>query len=345
MKEILTVLCLVLAVSAGTISAQTPARHFDNPVIEANWPDPTVFRDAETGLYYCFATEGSARKTYYSSPDLVHWEKTPIFPTEDDAVTQMSTYGPHHWAPAYAYVGGRHMMYISVVNPGKRGNLTSVVALSSDKARGPYRFESFVTRSVDSGIKDSIDPFVIEDEGKVWMLFGSTGGMFIVRLTEDGTALYPGARFLHVAGVDYNRDNFRERCFEGGYLYKKSGWWYLFGSAGRYADSSYKLIVGRSRNICGPYTDKSGRPMSQGWGTPILTTDSSNDLFYGPGHNGEIFTDATGQDYMFYHAHLRPFPGKDGSRVCCLQRLFWDDEGWPYFETGHPVWKETVPQL
>ena len=74
-------------------------------------------------------------------------------------------------------------------------------------------------------------------------------------------------------------------------------------------------------------------PMTDGLAEPILSS-GKGDFFYGPGHNGEIFTSADGRDYIFYHAHARNF--KPEQRPTLLQELLWDDEGWPRFKDGRP---------
>ena len=88
-------------------------------------------------------------------------------------------------------------------------------------------------------------------------------------------------------------------------------------------------------------TDKEGKKMSGGHASTILKSEPKDD-FFGPGHNGEIITDAKGQDYILYHCHNR-VDGKDMGRHTLLQRIYWDKEGWPYFETGKPLIIEQMP--
>jgi len=326
-----------------TAGAQGP--FFNNPVWPENWPDPTVFYDAGTCNWLSFSTEGSGRRNYLVSKDLVTWQDGGRRLIAPSAYTLMASYAPHRWAPAYAYVGGRHRLYVSVVRTGTGGRDTRIVALGSDNIRGPYEFESVVTACEDSGIKDTIDPFVLEADGKVWMVFGSTGGMHILELTPDGTAPAPSAVYRHIAGLTDEEDRSRSGVYEGAYLYYRDGCWYLFASGGYYANHSYKLVCGRSKSITGPYKDRNGVDMRKGKAPALLSTEPGNKLVFGPGHNGEIFTDSTGQDYMFYHCHYRSSPGMEETRTLFLQRLFWDDKGWPYFRTGHPLLEDTAPQL
>ena len=169
--------------------------------------------------------------------------------------------------------------------------------------------------------------------------------MHIVELNADGTAVAPGAVYKHIAGLSVEDDHSRSGVYEGAYLYRRGEWWYLFASGGYYANGSYKLVCGRSKNITGPYKDRNGKDMRQGKAPALLSTAPGNELVFGPGHNGEIVTDKTGQDYMFYHCHYRSSAAMEETRTLFLQRLFWDDKGWPYFETGHPLLKDVAPQL
>ena len=73
--------------------------------------------------------------------------------------------------------------------------------------------------------------------------------------------------------------------------------------------------------------------MTDGLAEPILSS-GEGDFFYGPGHNGEIFTAADGRDYIFYHAHARNF--KPNERPTLLQELLWDADGWPCFKNSRP---------
>lgn len=317
-----------------------------NPVWAKNWPDPTVFYDAATRCWCSFSTEGSGKRNYLVSPDLVHWEDSGKRLIAASAYTVMTGYANHRWAPAYAFIGGKHMLYVSVVLSGGDHHDTRIVALRSENIRGPYEFVSVVTAYEDTGIKDTIDPFVLEADGKVWMAFGSIGKMHIVQLNAEGSALAPGAEYKHIAGLTSAENPSRSGVYEGAYLYKRNGWWYLFASGGLYSNTTYKLVCGRSQNITGPYLDRNGVDMRQGLAPALLSTDPAcADSVFGPGHNGEIFTDKTRQDYIFYHCHYRPSPDASETRMLFLQRLFWDAEGWPYFETGHPLLRDVAPQL
>jgi arabinan endo-1,5-alpha-L-arabinosidase len=59
-----------------------------------------------------------------------------------------------------------------------------------------------------------------------------------------------------------------------------------------------------------------------------------NDKFTGPGHNAGIVEDDAGQTWMYYHAYQ--LSNLDLHRQSMLDKVLWDEDGWPYIESGTP---------
>lgn len=311
----------------------TNADTFKNPIWPQNWPDPTAVFNPTDSIFYCLATGWNT--TLLRSKDLVHWEDTGKRPYAHGAIKKMRQLGQSLWAPQFAKIGNKYMLYVTIRSSDKDAK---IVALSSDSVTGPFRFCSVVTDGLDTKIIDTIDPFVFTDKTthKVWLIYGSTGRIHIVELNKEGTAFAQGATPKPVAGRHINEDESRLTVYEGSYIYQRNGWWYLFCSPGRYNDYSYAIAVGRSRNPEGPYLDKEGNNLADGNATIILSS-SPYDPFYGPGHNGEIFTDKSENTYMIYHVHNDNYiqsrkTNKYIPRSMNLQQIYWDAEGWPYFK-------------
>ncbi|MBR6280386.1 MAG: family 43 glycosylhydrolase [Bacteroidales bacterium] len=307
---------------------------FANPVIGRDWPDPTVWE--ADGTFYTVAT---GMRTILTSPDLVHWTDSGKAPLSEDARAKARAAGRNFWAPDVVRLGDRWMLYLTCYNSDRD---CGIFAFSAEAPDGPFEFIGKITHSTDTGIKDTIDPEVLQDPatGQVWLFFGSVGSQHRVRLNPEGTAVAEGAVYEHTAGLKIDDNPSRTQVYEGAYLYRRDGWWYLFVSGGNYGDGSYKIRVGRSRTLEGDFTDREGRLMKDGYATLLLSSDPE-DTFYGPGHNGEIFTDLRGQDYMLFHCHNRASGTR--SRFTFLQRLFWDAEGWPYFEGGKVLAEDLAP--
>ena len=313
---------------------------FNNPVLPSDWPDPTIWKAGD--FYYSLAT--GTNRNLWTSSDLVTWTKT-SFRAQTAADTEAAQkIGKNFWAPDMVKIGDYWNLYVSLYNSAQDSGIGLFRSTSSS---GPFSWTGVITHSkTNGGIKDTIDPEVVVDPGtgKVWLFFGSTGKMYRVELNSEGTELAPGAVYTHVAGVDISSNSSRSKVFEGAYLYKHGNWWYLFASAGLYSNHTYRLVVGRSSSLTSEFTDREGRKMTEGNATEVIAS-AQGDAFFGPGHNGEIFTDSTGQDYILYHCHNNSVSGSASHRFMMLQRLYWDKDGWPYVKDGKPAGGDIAPKF
>ncbi len=302
------------------------AQEISNPIWRESWPDPTVWQ-AEDGNYYAICT--ALRRTLVSK-DLFHWDVINSSVVDDDARNEMRQIARHFWAPDVVTINGQRLLYITLYNSAK----DSSIGVLKEVTPNNFEFHGVITRSTENGILDTIDPEVVIDNknGKVWLFFGSIGRIHRVELTSDGLSLKKRAKYIHVAGLSKKESRSRARVFEGCYLHRRNGYWYMFVSAGWYNDHTYKLLVGRSRKLTGTFRDREGRELTEGYATPVIVSEKG-DFFYGPGHCGEIFT-KDNKDYIFYHCHNRDV--KPHMRPLMLQELKWDKQGWPYVEGGKP---------
>lgn len=319
MKLVLLVLLGTMAVAGGAVA---------NPLTKSGHPDPTVWRD-ETGHWYLTSTSGKVLE----SADGVTWKLANWLIETKEEKARIHRQYRWTWAPDVVQLDGQWRYYVSYVSDATN---SAIAAYSGASARGPFTYVGILTDSRETGIKDTIDPEVVRDPetGKTWLFYGSTGRIHRLELTSDGLRAKEGAKPILVGGLSDEGVPNRLQVFEGTYLYRRAGWWYLFASRGWYRGPSYGIVVARSRTLEGEFVDKKGRLFRDGFATPILTT-KKGDPFFGPGHNGEIFTDADGRDWMYYHCHVK---GADPeSRPVFRQQIFWATDGWPYFGNGgHP---------
>lgn len=137
-------------------------------------------------------------------------------------------------------------------------------------------------------------------------------------------------------GADGNVDH-----TEATMLVKRNGYYYLFGSSGTCCDgsnSTYHVVVARSRNIKGPYVNKNGYSiMVQNFET-ILGKSS---LVNGPGHTSELIVDDHGRTWMLYHGFAADNP--DAGRLLYLDEVKWDSADWPYITGGSPSTTADAP--
>lgn len=322
-------LSLILACSSAL--AQNT---FKNPVIAADWPDPTVWENGST--YYSVATGLS---TLRKSTDMVNWTDTGLSPITEEARLKLTSISNNIWAPCVTKINGRWVLYVSLyIND----NDCKIAVMDSDWAEGPFEWKGILIDGMpDFGVANAIDPFTLVADGKVLHFFGSLeDGIHVVELTDDGLAVKEGATAKHVAGVRHPKQKFVKEAYEGAYIMKRGGWWYFFASGGAYYDSTYHLTVARSREVTGPYYDRQGNPFTEGKAFPVLSS-KPGDHFIGPGHNGDVFVTSDGRTYMFYHSHATDYP--ESARPTLLQQVLWDAEDWPYFKNGSPAETETRP--
>lgn len=208
---------------------------------------------------------------------------------------------------------------------------------------------------------NAIDANVVhDDEGTPWMTFGSHwGGMKLVRLEDnlidvaqareerawhtiaarhrywklderdagdaanpelDYDALYPETIF------ELNRAS-ESGAVEAPFIFKKNGYYYLFVSWDRCcrgAESTYKVVVGRSRDVTGPYVDRLGQKLVHGGGSPVVEGIDGQERWAAFGHNSAYTFEGT--DYLVFHAYD---VADEGRSKLVVREIAWDDDGWP----------------
>ena len=299
------------------------------PVIDMSAPDPTVIR-AEDGTFYLYATEDMRNVPIFHSANLVDWKLVGTAFTDNSRPKWLPKGGI--WAPDIQRVGGKYHLYYAKSVWGGEWDAGIGVAVSNSPA-GPFVDRGCMFTSKQIGIQNCIDPFYIEDGGKKYLFFGSFHGIYGVELTADGLHVKQGAKPREVAGT----------FMEATYIRRRGGYYYLFGSTGTCCEgarSTYRITIGRSKSLFGPYVDKAGQRLLDNHYNILLDKDDS---VLGPGHNAGLITDDAGNDYMFYHGFKASDP--DAGRVVWLSRIVWAD-GWPsvMMEKGSQK-NETVPVI
>lgn len=311
------VAALLLFGTAIGASAQDDDYYF-NPVLDKDFPDPTVVR-APDGTFYAFATGRTVQR--YSSTDLVHWKR------KSDAFTEGSRPKINTgsvWAPDINYVDGKYVMYYSQSEWG--GEWTCGIGVATcDTPDGKFTDQGKLFTSQEIGVQNSIDPFYYEmEDGSKYLFWGSFRDIYAIQLSDDGMAVKEGAQKKKIAGG----------LTEGTYIYKRGEYYYLFGSAGSCCDglnSTYRLVVARSKNLLGPYTSKSGGTTINNSFSEVLHRGNG---VVGPGHCSEIIEDDLGQTWIMYHGYKE----EDVNRGRCmfLDQVQWDSNGWPYIVADKP---------
>ena len=230
------------------------------------------------------------------------------------------------WAPDISYYKGIYYLYYSVSSFGKN---ISVIGLVINKTLNPddpdYGWEDAgaVISSNSSANYNCIDPNMIVDEsGQPWLSFGSFWtGIKLVELDPETMKPYTDGVIHSIASRPI------DSAIEAPYIIYRNGYYYLFVSFDfccRGIESTYKIMVGRSGNVTGPYVDKNGTSMMLGGGTLI---DAGDDRWKGPGHCAVYQSANTA--ILVNHAYDAL---NNGMATLQMRPLYWDSEGWPYIK-------------
>ena len=312
---------------------------YTNPVITfSSAADPTVIRTDEG--FYLYATQtNSYWIPIYFSKDLVNWEfKRSAFrkatrPTED-----VLPGGGAFWAPEIRYINGKYVLYFSWAKWGD-GSISYTAVPTSDSPVGDFLNAKPLLITDDFG-SNCIDQFYYEEDSKKYMFVGSFNGIYVTELTDDGLSVKRGAD-----GKPVLKKQVCGRAFEGTNIYKKGKYYYLFASINNCCpnngmDSKYKVVVGRSENLLGPYVDRKGKDMlDNSW---ELVLEGDGETFFGPGHNSIIIPDDAGTDWMIYHSYVKE-NGAVGGRLGMLDRIVWSADGWPTIKKCVPSKGDLLP--
>ena len=308
----------VLALAAATLSA-TAQTQYTNPVINRSLPDPTILRAGNT--FYLYATEDIHNVPIDRARDLIQWNY--IGTCFTDATRPQMVPGGGIWAPDINKIGDKYVLYYSKSTWGGAWECGIGVAVAS-QPRGPFTDVGKLFISSEIDVQNSIDPFYIEDNDKKYLFWGSFRGIFAIELSDDGLSVKEGAQKRRIAGT----------LTEGTYIHKHGNYYYLIGSAGSCCEglnSTYRMVVARARRVTGPYYNRNGQGALSNYFEPLL---DRNDHVVGPGHCSEIVQDDAGQDWILYHGYDAN-DGRGGRKVF-LDRVYWDEDGWPRIGDGTP---------
>ncbi len=291
--------------------------------------DPVVIRERDTYYLFCSGRGVPVRR----SRDLFAWERIGCVFDEDVPAWAKAEIPAARdvWAPDISFYNGRFHLYYAVSTMGSQRSCIGVATNRTlDPASPDYRWvdhgkviESFPDK-VDY---NAIDANLARDErGDPWLVWGSFWtGIKLMRL--DAATGKPSKRDGRIHALAARPGN---TAIEAPFLVRKDGYYYLFVSFDqccRGVASNYKILVGRSQRITGPYTDYNGRPMLEGHATLVL---AGYGPWRGPGHNGILLEKAG--DWIVHHVYDARLQGAPTLQV---RPLLWSADGWPV--AGEPL--------
>ncbi len=330
-----TFLMLALCLPLFCTAQQRPPMRSSEPVEMPDTHDPVVAKCGDT--YYLFSTGFGI--SVMSSQDLKLWKREkPVFSEAPAwAVEALPGFRGHIWAPDIIRHDGQWYLFYSCSAFAKN---TSLIGVAVNKTLDPsspdfeWRDMGLVLQSVPNrDMWNAIDPNVVVDEqGTPWMNFGSFWeGIKMVKLDADMTRLAEPQEWYSLsrrprkpAEADTDPGS---GAVEAPFIFRRGDYYYLFVSFDyccRGAESDYKVAVGRSRSVTGPYLDREGTDMVQNGGEIVV---AGNERFPGVGHCSVYRFEE--KDYLFFHAYDMTDHGRSKLLV---REIRWDDQGWPTVE-------------
>lgn len=317
---------IILALLLGVLTFSVRAQVSDIRV-----HDPVMIKQGDT--YYLFCTGWGI--SVFSSKDMKNWKEEKAVFEQPPAWTQEIVPGfrGHIWAPDIHLYDGKYYLYYSISAFAKNTSAIGVVTnVTLDPTDSNYKWEDqgMVVQSVPNrDLWNAIDPNVIVDkDGYPWMSFGSFWeGLKMVKLIPNRTALSQPEEWYTIA--KRKRTQFTDdkdpgdAALEAPFIFKKDTMYYLFVSwdyCCRGENSTYKVVVGRSDKVTGPYLDMEGKSMAEGGGSLVIEGDKD---WAGVGHNSAYTFD--GKDYLVFHGYDNT---AQGAPKLIIKEMNWQD-GWP----------------
>jgi arabinan endo-1,5-alpha-L-arabinosidase len=287
---------LISLLLTGTMTAQ-----IGKPFIH----DPSTIMECE-GKYYTFGTGGGG----LISEDGWTWKGGAVRPgggAAPDAIKIGDRY-----LIAYGATGGG-------LGGGHNGKILTMWNKSLDPNSPDFKYSEAVVVAQSDGIEDNdaIDPGLLLDpnDGRLWCSYGTYFGFIrLVELDPKTGKRVEGNKAINIA-ID---------CEATDLIYR-DGWYYLLGTHGTCCDganSTYNIVVGRSRKVTGPYLDNVGRDMLKGGGRMVV---AAGGRLVGPGHFGRVILE-NGVEKMSCHYEADLDQG--GRSVLGIRPLLWKN-GWP----------------
>ncbi|MBE7173007.1 MAG: family 43 glycosylhydrolase [Williamsia sp.] len=295
-NKILVATILLSLLAAGMVNAQV-----GKPFIH----DPSTIVACD-GKYYTFGTGGGG----LISADGWTWNGGAVRPGGGAA-------------PDAIKIGDRYLVVYGATGggaaSGHRGKIYTMWNKTLDPASPDFKYTDTVVVASSNGNEDNdaIDPGIMLDPttGRLWLTYGTYFGFIrIVELDPKTGKRVQGNKPVDVAIVCEATD-----------LIYHDGWYYLLATHGTCCDganSTYNIVVGRSKKVTGPYLDNVGRNMLEGGGKMVSATSRN---LIGPGHFGRLVLEA-GIEKMSCHYEADLDQG--GRSVLGIRPLLWKN-GWP----------------
>lgn len=306
-----------------------------NPVLPGFNADPSMIRVGDTYYIANSTFEWFPGVRLHESKDLVHWN---LLPSPLSTTTLLDMKGNPAsggiWAPDLSYADGKFwLIYTDVkITDGPFKDMTNYLTTATD-IRGPWT-----------------DPIKINGVGFDASLFHDENGRkYLVQQTWDHREYHHPFNGITLTEFDldtmqlkpkmarniFNGDDVK--LVEGPHLYQINGYYYLFAAEGGTV-FTHQEVVARSKTL----DELSFEEEPDG---PFITNIDTPDFYLQKQGHGALTSTPSGE---WYYASLvaRPWNHATESshdprgwstlgRETSIQKVEWDDAGWPRVVGGH----------
>lgn len=306
-----------------------------NPVLPGFNADPSMIRVGDTYYIANSTFEWFPGVRLHESKDMVHWQ---LLPSPLSTTTLLDMKGNPAsggiWAPDLSYADGKFwLVYTDVkVTEGAFKDMTNYLTTATD-IRGPWS-----------------DPIKLNGVGFDASLFHDQDGRkYLVQQTWDHREYHHPFDGITLTEFDVTTMKLKPetvrtiyrgtevKLVEGPHLYQKDGYYYLFAAEGGTV-FTHQEVVARSKTLdANSFETEPDGPFITNFDTPDMEIQKQ-------GH-GALVNTPSGE---WYYASLcaRPWNHTNESRhdprgwstlgrETAIQKVEWDDQGWPRVVGGH----------
>lgn len=312
-----------------------------NPILTGFHPDPSLIRVDDTYYIASSTFEWWPGVRIHVSKNLVHW-KFLAYVLKEKRLLNMEG-NPDSggiWAPDLSYWNGRfYLVYTDVkVTAGSFKDCVNYLITAED-ILGPWS-----------------DPIVLNTAGFDASLFHDDDGRkYLVNQYWDPRSFHHP--FYGIMCTEYSEKEKRltgkpwllykgtaDRFTEGPHLYKRNGYYYLFVAQGG-TEYAHQERVARAASLHDPFETQPKEPF-------LTTLDAPFHPIQKAGHGSLVET--PGGEWYFAHLMSRPLHHHTESiaevrgwcplgRETGIQKVSWDEDGWPHIIGGHQGRLELEP--
>ena len=306
-----------------------------NPVLPGFNPDPSIIRVEDTYYIATSTFEWFPGVRIHESKDLVHWNLVKnVLDTTDMLDMKGNPSSGGIWAPDLSYADGKFWLIFTDVKitDGNFKDMKNYLT-TAETIQGPWTKPILI-----NGV--GFDASLFHDnDGRKYLVQQTWDhreyrhpfdGITLTEFDTDTMQLKPETARTIFAGTDV-------KLVEGPHLYKINGEYYLFTAEGG-TIFTHQEVVSRSKTL-----DELSFVVEPD-GPFITNFDTPNTYLQKQGHGALVST--PGGEWYYASLTARPWHHANESatdprgwstlgRETAIQKVFWDDEGWPRIVGGH----------